>query len=70
MSAKVAVNEQLHDVIEAAAYLHCSRSMVYQLADERRINHIRIGGRSKRGKLLFRREHLDAFLAENTVTEE
>jgi len=47
---------------EAADYLGCSVSLVYQLADERRIAHFRIGGRGRRGKYSFTLEALDAFL--------
>ena len=54
---------------QAAEYLGVSLSMIYQLAEERRITHFRVGGKGKRGKLLFLPRDLDDFLASCRVTE-
>lgn len=47
---------------EAAEYLGVSVSLVYQLAEERRIVHYRLGGAGKRGRLFFLTSDLDDFL--------
>jgi excisionase family DNA binding protein len=54
---------------QAAEYVGISLSMIYQLAEERRITHFRVGGKGKRGKLLFLPGDLDDFLASCRVTE-
>lgn len=52
---------------EAAEYIRVSRSMIYQLCEERRIAHLRIGGARRRGKILLHRRDLDAFLTQQRV---
>ena len=51
-------------VKQAAEKLEVSPSMVYALIDEGRLPHERIGRRDKRGKIIIRDEHLEAFRAE------
>ena len=51
-------------VKQAAEKLEVSPSMVYALIDEGRLPHERIGRRGKRGKIIIRDEHLEAFRAE------
>ena len=65
------VNESLSNLLdprEAAEYTRLSRSMIYKLCDERRLAHIRVGSRGKRGKVLIRRADLDRFLEENRIS--
>jgi excisionase family DNA binding protein len=52
---------------EAANYLGVSVSMVYQLCDERRLAHTRIGGKGRRGKILISSRDCDALLNANRV---
>ena len=47
---------------QAAERIGCSVSLVYQLAEERRITHLRVGGKGKRGKLLVDPRDVDRFL--------
>jgi excisionase family DNA binding protein len=48
---------------EAARRAGCSLSLIYQLCDERRLPHYRLGGRGRRGRILIEESDLDAFLA-------
>lgn len=64
-------------VKQAAERAGVSPALVYQLCDERRLTHFRVGGRGRRGKILIDPEDLEAFLAtckvqesEQAVTEE
>jgi excisionase family DNA binding protein len=50
-------------VNEAAARLGVSKSLVYALVERRMIPHFRVGLPGRRGKILFREEDLDAYLA-------
>ncbi len=61
---------KLYTVKEAAAYLHVSKSTVYQLKDEGRLSYYKIGARGKGGKKLFQEEELDRFLNECLVEKE
>jgi hypothetical protein len=36
--------------------------MIYQLCEERRLPHMRVGAKGRRGKLLINRRDVDAFL--------
>jgi hypothetical protein len=45
----------------------CSESLIYQICDEKRLTHYRVGGRGRRGKILIDPRDLDRFLAENRV---
>jgi excisionase family DNA binding protein len=47
---------------QAAERAGVSLSLIYQLCEERRLTHYRIGGRGKRGKILIAPDDLDAFL--------
>jgi excisionase family DNA binding protein len=53
---------------EAAELVGCSESLIYQLCDERRLLHYRVGGKGRRGKILIAEADLDAFLATCRVT--
>jgi excisionase family DNA binding protein len=48
---------------QAAARLGISLSLLYSLAAEGRIRHLRIGRNGRRGKLLFAETDLEEFLA-------
>lgn len=50
---------------EAAEYCHCSESTIR--GNKLRIGHMRISAGKKRGKLLFRKSALDAWLKSNEV---
>ena len=52
------------NVKQAAERLEVSQSLVYQLIAERRLPHLRIGGRGRRGKIVIKDEHIAAFLEE------
>lgn len=52
---------------EAADDLGVSPSLIYQLVEERRIGHIRVGGKGRRGRILIELKALEAFLEENRV---
>ncbi len=54
--------KQLLTVKEIAQRLRISTSMAYQLCEEGRLEHHRIGGRGKRGKILVDDEAVQAFL--------
>ncbi len=53
----------LLDIPSAAAYLGTSERHMRRLVAERRITHSKIGG-----KLRFKREDLDAYIVDNTIT--
>jgi excisionase family DNA binding protein len=53
---------QLLTAKETAQRLRISKSLVYQLIDEGRLEHVRIGGRGRRGKILVTDEAVEAFL--------
>jgi hypothetical protein len=40
---------------------------MYQICDEKRLAHYRVGGQGRRGKILIDPRDLDRFLAENRV---
>jgi excisionase family DNA binding protein len=61
------VDDKLLSPKEAAEYMRVSPSLVYQLCDERRILHYRVGGKGKRGKLLISPRDLDAFMESQKV---
>ena len=52
---------------EAAERIGVSESLIYQICDEKRLTHYRVGGEGKRGKILIDPRDLDRFLAENRV---
>ena len=54
-------------VREAAKRARVSVSMIYQLCDEKRIAHYRVGGEGRRGKILISPSDLDRFLEENRI---
>ena len=62
-----AARDDLLDPKEAADYTRLSRSMIYKLCDERRLAHVRIGAKGKRGKVLIYRQDLDRLLEENRI---
>jgi excisionase family DNA binding protein len=47
---------------EAADQAGVSISMIYQLCDERRLTHYRVGGRGRRGKILVDPADLEALM--------
>lgn len=47
---------------QAAEYATVSLSLMYQWIEQRRIPHLRAGGKNKRGKILIDKEDLDRFL--------
>jgi len=47
---------------QAAERAGVSPALVYQLCDERRLPHYRVGGRGRRGKILIDPEDLEEFL--------
>ena len=52
---------------QAAARLGISLSLLYALAAEGRIRHVRIGRNGRRGKLLFAEADLERFVEECSV---
>ena len=52
---------------EAADDLGVSPSLIYQIVEERRISHIRVGGKGKRGRIFIEIGALEAFLEANRV---
>jgi excisionase family DNA binding protein len=54
---------------ECAQRAGVSVALVYQLCDERRLTHYRVGGRGRRGKILIDPEDLEAFLESCKVTD-
>lgn len=54
--------DQLHDVVSAAAYLRCGRRLIYRLVSERRVRFTRAGR-----ELRFWQSDLDAYLASRSV---
>lgn len=52
---------------EAAEHAGVSQSLIYQLCDERRLTHYRVGGKGKRGKILIDPADLQRFLEEQKV---
>ena len=55
------------NVKELARRAGVSRSLVYKWAAERLIPHTRLGGKGRRGKVVFREEDVAAFLAARRV---
>jgi excisionase family DNA binding protein len=55
---------------EAAERMGISTSLLYTLCRERRIEHIRIGVRGRRGKVLIEPNAVDSFLRDATVRPE
>jgi excisionase family DNA binding protein len=53
------MSEELLTLLEAAKYLRCSRSRVYERAVRNEIPSVQLNGR---GQILFRKEDLDAAL--------
>ena len=53
------MSEEFMTLVEAARYLRCSRSRVYERAVTKEIPSFQLSGR---GPILFRREDLDAAL--------
>ena len=51
----------------AEQYPFLSISLIYQLCEEKRLTHYRIGGKGKRGKLLLDPADIERFLAEQRV---
>jgi excisionase family DNA binding protein len=60
---------KLLTVKEAARTAGVSAALIYQLCDERRLPHYRLGGRGRRGKILIDQDELDKFVASCKVTE-
>jgi excisionase family DNA binding protein len=54
---------------QAAGRAGISLALVYQLCEERRLPHYRVGGQGRRGKILIDPVDLDAFLSSCKVTE-
>ncbi len=54
---------------EAAEQAGVSQSLIYQLCDERRLVHYRVGRKGKRGKILIDPRDLDEFMASCKVTD-
>ena len=52
---------------QASKLYPLSLSLLYQLCDERRIPHFRIGGKGRRGKLLLAPRDIERFIEENRV---
>lgn len=72
MSDKSLVNSQarsskLLTVKEAAEYAGVSVSLIYSWCEQRRLAHLRLGGRGKRGKIVIRPADLDSFLEEQRI---
>jgi len=53
------MSEEFLTLVEAARYLRCSRSRIYERAVRSEIPSVQVNGR---GPILFRREDLDAAL--------
>jgi excisionase family DNA binding protein len=49
-------------VKQAAERAGVSESLIYQLCEERRLAHFRLGGKGKRGKIGISPSDLDAFM--------
>jgi excisionase family DNA binding protein len=54
--------QQLLTPKETSQRLHLSKSSVYSLVEEGRLEHYRIGARGKRGKILIPEEAIEEFL--------
>ncbi|MCI0457182.1 MAG: helix-turn-helix domain-containing protein [Gemmataceae bacterium] len=52
---------------EAGEYAGVSPALIYQLCEERRLAHYRVGGKGKRGKILIDPEDLDRFFEQHRV---
>jgi excisionase family DNA binding protein len=52
---------------EASKKYPLSVSLLYQLCDERRIPHYRVGGRGKRGKILLAPHDIEKFIEAQRV---
>ena len=57
------------NVKEAAKHAGVSPALVYLWCAERRLPHMRLGARGRRGKIQIRQTDLDAFLETCKVTE-
>jgi excisionase family DNA binding protein len=53
----------------AAELYPLSVSLIYQMCEERRLPHYRVGGHGKRGKILIDPRDLDAFLESCRVND-
>jgi excisionase family DNA binding protein len=60
-------NEKLLTPKEASELYPLSVSLLYQLCDERRLPHYRIGGRGKRGKILLAPRDIEKFIETQRV---
>ena len=58
------------DVKRAAAYAGVCASVIYGLCAAQALQHYRIGGRGRRGKIIIHKADLDAFLASCRVGPE
>lgn len=54
-------------VKEAASRLRVSKSLVYEWCKDRRLSHVRLGKRGKRGRILIRSDDLDRLMKEQQV---
>lgn len=54
---------------QAADRARVSVSLIYQWCAERRLRHLRVGARGRRGKILIEEEDLEAFLLACEVAE-
>lgn len=61
------MKQKLLTPAQAAEAAGVSSSLIYQLCDERRLAHYRVGGRGKRGKILIDHRDLERFLEEHRV---
>jgi excisionase family DNA binding protein len=52
---------------EASELYPLSVSLIYQLCEERRLAHYRLGGKGKRGKLLLSPHDIEAFIEAQKV---
>lgn len=62
MTTEQSITPAVYTVQEAAVYLKLGKGTVYKLLREGRIPHSRLGK-----SIRFRREDLDAYIAENTA---
>lgn len=59
--------EQFLTPKQASKLYPLSVSLIYALCDEKRIAHVRVGARGRRGKILIRPSDLDRFLEEQRI---
>ncbi len=52
---------------EAAEQAGVSQSLIYQICEEKRLTHYRVGGQGRRGKILIDPRDLERFLEENRI---